>query len=61
MLDRERQFRELEEEEKSFQSKGAKDYLSGFKVASIEKKVVGPKESCEEEIIDSASDEDAGL
>jgi hypothetical protein len=44
ILDREKQFKDLEEEERLLGSKddGVKDYLSGFKVASIEKKVELP-------------------
>jgi hypothetical protein len=43
-LDRDKQFKALEEEERLLGSKddGVKDYLSGFKVASIEKKVELP-------------------
>jgi hypothetical protein len=44
ILDREKQFKDLEEEEKLLGDKddGVKDYLSGFKVASIEKKIELP-------------------
>ncbi|TNV87148.1 hypothetical protein FGO68_gene5800 [Halteria grandinella] len=44
LMDRERQFAELIEQEKALAGKddGVKDYLSGFKVASIERKVVLP-------------------
>ena len=43
-MDRDKQFKALEEEERLLGSKddGVKDYLSGFKVASIEKKVELP-------------------
>ncbi len=52
----------MEEEEKQItaQSDGIKDYLSGFKVASIEKKVINEKtgEKLNEELAEDDEDDD---